>query len=199
MTTLAIDTSTPQGSVAILTDRKLIFSELIQAGRSHSSQLFACLERALVIAPSIDQIAVGLGPGSYAGVRIAISAAIGFGIATGAKLLGLASIVALDEGDYISLGDARRGSFYFAEVRGGECLVGPMLLSAEELCEKLAESSGLPVYASEILPDFPQVEIRYPSAERLARFAEIGRSVYSREDLEPIYLRDPHITQPKPR
>ena len=41
VTTLAIDTSTPQGSVAILTDRKLIFSELIQAGRSHSSQLFA--------------------------------------------------------------------------------------------------------------------------------------------------------------
>ena len=197
MTTLSIDTSTPQGSVAVLKNGELIFSELIQAGRSHSSQLFACLERALATVPAIDQIAVGLGPGSYAGVRIAISAAIGFGIATGAKLLGLTSIVALDEGHYLAVGDARREVFYFSEVRKGECVSGPMLLSAAELREKLAQSCGMPVYASEVLPAFPQAELRYPSAERLARLAEAGRSVFSRENLEPIYLRDPHITQPR--
>ena len=77
-TTLAIETSTHQGSLALLHRGEMIFSESCGAGRSHSSLLFAVLERALKALPEgsrIDLIAVGLGPGSYAGVRIAIAAA----------------------------------------------------------------------------------------------------------------------------
>lgn len=201
MTILAIETSTHQGSVAVLHDGQIIFSESCGAGRSHSSLLFAVLERAIKAVPEparIDQIAVGLGPGSYAGVRIAISAATGFSLATGAALVGLPSIVALGEGDYIALGDARRESFYFALVRGGECVEGPLLLSAEELAEKLATNT-LPVIASEeitaVLPC--AIELCYPCAERLAKLAAEGRSIMLRGDLEPIYLREAHITVAK--
>ena len=197
MTVLAIDTSTPQGSVAVLSDGAWLFSEVCEGGRTHSSQLFAVIERALAVSPRIDQVAVGLGPGSYAGVRIAISAAVGFGIATGAQVLGMPSIAALEEGDYIALGDARRETFYFAQVRDGECVEGPVLLTSAELHEKLDQAAGLPIYTSESLPAFPCAQVRYPSAERLARLAVSGRSVIARDNLEPIYLREPHITAPR--
>lgn len=202
MTTLAIETSTHQGSVAVLHEGQLLFSESCGAGRSHSSLLFAVLERALKTVPEgkgIDQLAVGLGPGSYAGVRIAISAATGYALATGVKLVGLPSIVALSEGDYVAVGDARRESFYFALIRNGECVEGPRLLSAEELAQRLADCP-LPVFASEEIPGLEpadRVQLRYPSAERLALLAAEGRSILMRENLEPIYLRDPHITKSK--
>ncbi len=197
-TILAIETSTHQGSVAVLHNGELVFSESCGAGRSHSSLLFSVLERALQAAPRIDRIAVGLGPGSYAGVRIAISAATGFALATGAELVGLPSIVALGEGEFIALGDARRESYYFALVRGGECVEGPVLLSAGELTQKLAGYS-LPVLASEeIAAIMPGVlKLCYPCAERLARLAAQGRSIVMRGDLEPIYLREAHITVAK--
>ncbi|MCX6967736.1 MAG: tRNA (adenosine(37)-N6)-threonylcarbamoyltransferase complex dimerization subunit type 1 TsaB [Verrucomicrobia bacterium] len=196
-TILAIETSTHQGSVAVLHEGQIVFSESCGAGRSHSSLLFGVLERALKVG-RIDRIAVGLGPGSYAGVRIAISAATGLALSTGAELVGLPSIVALGEGDYVALGDARRESYYFALVRAGECVEGPVLFSAEELAQKLGECS-LPVVASEeigaVIP--AALEFRFPCAERLARLAAEGRSIVARGDLEPIYLRELHITTAK--
>ena len=201
MTLVAIETSTHQGSVAVLHEGQVVFAESCGAGRSHSSLLFAVLERALQAVPKsagIDQIAVGLGPGSYAGVRIAISAATGFALATGAELVGLPSIVALGEGEYVALGDARRESYYYSLVRNGECVEGPVLLSAEELAQKLTENT-LPVLASEeiaaVIPG--AIELRYPCAERLAKLAAQGRAIMSRGDLEPIYLREAHITVAK--
>src|SRR4051812_19164549 len=65
------------------------------------------------------RVIVGLGPGSYAGVRIAISTAIGLGAAGGAELMGYPSICAISSqtSDYAVIGDARRRSFFFARVR----------------------------------------------------------------------------------
>lgn len=197
MIILAIDTSTSQGSVALLEDGAIVFDEEFQAGRSHSSLLFGALERVLSVAPKPDMIAIGLGPGSYAGARIAISAAIGLSLATGATLVGLPSIVALEDGEYVALGDARRESFYFAHVQNGECVEGPLLLSNQELLTKLSASADLPLYASETISVVPGVALRYPSAKRLARLAAGERSIFARGNLEPIYLRPPHITQSK--
>jgi len=199
MITLVIETSTPRGSVALFDGSALLFSEAFEAGRSHSAQLFGVLERALCGRQRVGRVAVGLGPGSYAGVRIAISAAIGYSVAGGAELAGLPSIIALDDGDYVALGDARRESYYFAVVRQGECVEGPLLVPAEELPAKLAwaQAQKLPVFSSELLPTAPESQLRFPCAERLGRSIAAGKPMVVGETLEPIYLREPHITQPK--
>lgn len=198
MTILSVDTSTTRGSVALLRDGQKIFGEDFVADRSHSASLFASLERARAAAPQIDQIAIGLGPGSYAGVRIAIAAAIGLHLATEAGLLGLPSVAALetDTDRYIAAGDARRQTFYWTEVDRGICTDGPHLLSEAEFRDRLAATT-LPVYATEPLAGIPGVRIALPSATLLARLAAAGRGITARGDLEPIYLREPHITQPK--
>lgn len=202
MITLAIETSTNEGSVALFRDEELLFSNSFQSGRSHSSILFVALEKALAVAPigAEDQIVVGLGPGSYAGVRIGISAAVGLSVATGAKLVGIPSIATLGGGRYLALGDARRETYYFAKVDEGACLEGPILVTAEELAAKLsATESEWRRISSESLPLVPGLEIAFPSAVRLGQLAVAGRSVIARDHLEPVYLRDPHITLPKPR
>jgi len=193
LATLVLETSTPRGGVALFRAAELVFSHGFTADRSHSSSLFTVIESALGAERRPDQIVVGLGPGSYAGVRVAIAAAIGLSVATGAELIGIPSVAALGEGEYLALGDARRGAYSFAHVRNGEVIAGPLLLNRGELEGRLG---GLPAYSSEEL-GLPGVEIRYPLAERLGRLAIAGRSIYARGVLEPIYLREPHITTPK--
>ena len=201
MTILAIDTSTNHGTVALLADGELRLDETFTADRSTSSTLFAVLERAVAIAPRVDQVAIGLGPGSYAGVRIAIAAAIGLELGLGARLVGLPSVAALetDAPSYLAIGDARRDTFYFTRVEDGLCLEGPLLATAAELHAHLAAHPALPVFTSVPLPAFPAAQIALPSAVRLARLAHTARGLTATGDLEPIYLREPHITQPKAR
>lgn len=201
MITLAIDTSTPQGSVAMLQDGAMILDDQFMADRSHSASLFTTLERVLGEHPRIDQIAIGLGPGSYAGIRISIAAALGLQLAHNAELVGLPSVAGLAAklDDYVAIGDARRETFYFTRVEGGICTDGPRLLTESELRETLGAFAGLPVFTSAPLPAFPEAQVVHPSAAILGRLAAEQQGITARGDLEPIYLREPHITRPKPR
>src|SRR5688572_16579722 len=125
---LAIETSTPDASVAVREDGTTTFEESFIADRAHSVRLFVSLETAVREASSLDRIAVGPGPGSYAGVRRAIAAAIGLQFARGAELVGVPSVAALDVDldDYCVIGDARREPYYFTRVTKGICLEGPL-------------------------------------------------------------------------
>ena len=201
MITLAIDTSTPHGSVALLAEGSLVFDERFTADRSHSSSLFVALEKARALVEHVDQIAVGLGPGSYAGVRIAIAAALGLRLALGARLVGIPSVAALETHApaYIAIGDARRESFYFSRIEQGLCMEGPLLATEAELTQRLAALRALPVYATAAVPQFPAAQIALPSAALLSGLAAAERGIIATENLEPIYLREPHITQPKAR
>lgn len=201
MIVLAIDTSTPRGSVALLADAAVVFEERFIADRSHSASLFPALEKARALVERVDQVVVGLGPGSYAGVRIAIAAALGLELSLGAKLAGVPSVAALDVAarEYVVIGDARRETFYFTRVAEGVCAEGPLLATAEELAARLAGCRELPLYATADVPGFSAAEIVHPSAAILARLATSGRGIVATGDIEPIYLREPHITAPKAR
>ena len=201
MTILAIDTSTNHGSVALLADGEMRLEETFIADRTTSSSLFAVIERAVALAPRVDQVAIGLGPGSYAGVRIAIAAAIGLELGIGAQLIGIPSVAALetDAAGYLAVGDARRETFYFTRVVDGVCVEGPLLATEAELLERIAAHAELPVFASVPLSAFSIAQFALPSAVRLARLADAARGITATGDLEPIYLREPHITLPKVR
>ncbi|WP_110931628.1 tRNA (adenosine(37)-N6)-threonylcarbamoyltransferase complex dimerization subunit type 1 TsaB [Paenibacillus bouchesdurhonensis] len=76
---LALDTSTSILSVAVMEDGKLLAERNIRAERNHSAYLVTAIEEALAEAgldkKELDGIAVGVGPGSYTGVRIAVTTA----------------------------------------------------------------------------------------------------------------------------
>src|SRR2546423_14484335 len=114
MKMLALEMSTAQGSIAFRDDGTALFDCDFAADRKHSGAFFENLQRCLEQFGSPEQIVVGIGPGSYAGVRIAIASALGLRSATGAKMVGIPSICALDvePDDYCVIGDARRQSFF---------------------------------------------------------------------------------------
>jgi len=198
--TLALEMSTAHGSIAFHADGGALFDCAFAADRKHSGAFFENVQLCLKRFGAPEQIVVGIGPGSYAGVRIAIATALGLRSSTGAKLAGLPSICALDveASGYCVIGDARRQSFFFARIASGRLIEGPILESEAELQGRLKQLA-LPIFASESLPQFSQVKPAYPSAALLAKMAVAsGGEIGDMESLEPIYLREPHITVPKP-
>ena len=115
MKILALELSTARGSIAWLDEVDLVMREWTN-DRKNSGPFFVNLQNIREKFGPPEEIIVGLGPGSYAGVRIAISAAIGLQVTSKTRLIGYPSICAMEcEADeYGVIGDARRQSFFFA-------------------------------------------------------------------------------------
>ena len=198
MKILAMDLSSGRGSIAWSGGAGEVFDVAFANDRKHSGQFFENLQGTLQRFGTPELIVVGLGPGSYAGTRIAIAAASGLAAATGAHVCGLSSVRAFGTNvtEYSVVGDARRQSFFFAHVVARECMEGPLLYTRDELLTRI-RGSAQPVFASEQIADAPEAVLSYPSARVLAEIARVAPETLATQPLEPIYLREPHITYPK--
>ena len=199
MKILALELSSARGSLAWL-NAEVEFVREWRNDRKNSAAFFENLQLVRQKFGVPEAIIVGLGPGSYAGTRIAISAAIGIQLCSDARLIGWPSICAMesDPEEYCVVGDARRKSFFFARIFKNELVEGPTLFSHRDLKPKLESfKPAMPVFSSELLQEFKHPVICFPSAAVLARLAEEPGHSFFLPPLEPIYMREPHITLSK--
>ena len=205
---LALDCSTSRGSMALghrVMQEPPVDHDLREfpTGRGCGGEMFLVLQEALAFIRNfgepLAEIIVGLGPGSYSGVRQSIAAATGLAAATGATLYGVPSVLGLASGrrTFHAVGDARRGTFYYTAVQNDLCLAGPELLAdATELARRLAAHPDWPVCAVEsALPGgvLPEAKVALPSADV---FLFLAPSTRLSPPLEPIYLRPVNVTLP---
>jgi len=199
MKILALELSTSRGSLAWL-DGEIEFTCEWPNDRKNSAAFFRNLQEVRREFGAPEAIAVGLGPGSYAGTRIAISAGIGIQLSCDARLIGYPSICAMecDAQEYCVIGDARRQSFFFAHIFKNELIEVPTLFSELELKAKLESlNPATRILSSDLAPQFHPTVISFPSALILGRLANESRRRFCLPPLEPIYMREPHITIPK--
>jgi tRNA threonylcarbamoyladenosine biosynthesis protein TsaB len=195
---LALELTSARGSLA-WRDGDLEWRRDWANDRKNSGEFFQNLAEVQKQFGPPARIVVGLGPGSYAGTRIAISAAIGLHLATKAELIGLPSLCAIecDAPEYAVVGDARRQSFFLARLQNRIMSAPPALQTEAELRNALGLlNAETPVFAIEALRQFDGLAVRYPSAEILARLAVEENRAFVLPPLEPMYLREPHITTP---
>src|SRR5688572_10979775 len=201
MRTLALEFSSTRRSVAaIVPDREPV--EAVAASGERNTQAFALIADVLKKVHwdrrDIECIAVGLGPGSYTGVRVAISIAQGWQIARDVKLLGLSSADAIAEqaridglrGPITCLIDAQRQEFYGAVYELDDAAARSVqLLHIETLAQANERAAQGEVIVS---PDeHPLITRRiFPTAAVLARMASARSDYLPGEKLEPIYLRE---------
>jgi tRNA threonylcarbamoyladenosine biosynthesis protein TsaB len=126
MNLLVLDTSTERAAVGLSTKAGRVYLAATEAGRRHGRDLIprvaAVLDEAGLTAGEVDVLGVGLGPGSYTGLRVGVIAAKTLAYVTGAVLIGLDSLEAVGrnapaEAMRISIiGDAQRGDLYVADL-----------------------------------------------------------------------------------
>lgn len=132
MLLLALETATDTCGVAVLQDDELVAEMHLHQPRVHSARLTPLIEEALnqaAVSPeSLDAVAVSMGPGSYTGLRIGVSTAKGWALATSANLVGVPTLEAYasqlvplaSSGDVACvLLDARRDEVYAGAFRVG--------------------------------------------------------------------------------
>jgi len=203
-TLLALDLSTAHGSIAVVRGDAVLFEASFQSERSHNAQVFAPLREALVAAgDDLTGIVIGIGPGSYTGVRIAIAAAQGIALSRNVWCVGWSSLTAPDfdaPAGYSVLGDARRQSFYVARVENGRLLPSIETVSPEAARERVSGGDWLTLDAKVPL-GIEQVRLARPCARRLAKnvqalsAAEVAE--LAAQPLTPHYLAEAFITQAK--
>ena len=206
MTILALEFSSPQRSVAVLrTDGPVAAAEAVETG-GRGTNAFRMIEEVLARGEDereqIDVLAVGLGPGSYTGIRAAISLAQGWQLARGVKLLGVSSaeVIAAQARAEKILGrvnvviDAQRNEFYLATYEiadGGWRETGPLkIVPAAEVQSRAGAGAGGILAGPEVTRWFPGGRLVFPRAAVLAELAAARSDYTPGENLEPIYLRE---------
>ena len=190
---VSLDASTTRGSVALVSGQRVIEEVFVDAPRGRGGALFSALENILLGTAAITRVIVGIGPGSYNGIRSAIAVAWGISTARGIPLVGISSLLGLDEGSYCAVGDARRGQYYFARVSSGKFVAEPDLLQKNQLVAAVQQTPGLPIVAPAPIEFLQGVIVRTPSAARLAHLARD----WEPNCPQPLYLKAAHITAPK--
>jgi tRNA threonylcarbamoyl adenosine modification protein YeaZ len=217
MITLAIDTSTPRGAVALLRDDKPLAEGIFdrsQPGQNLFDTTAQLLSANQLLVNDIGLLAVGLGPGSFTGIRVGIAAAKGLALPRKLPIKGASSFDALaltalpqlprDCPQLCVLGDARRDEIYFALYdQQGRCAKKCQIATIEAVADEIHHpiwfvSSEMGRYKDGITALFGGFASicetpLFPSAAAVGWLAyhqfrdQGGRSD---EELEPIYLRE---------
>lgn len=206
MTILALEFSSSHRSVAVL--HKNGVAEAVQTG-GQGTNAFSLIEKVLaeagMVRRQIEVIAIGLGPGSYTGIRVALSIAQGWHLAHGVKLLGLSSaecLAAQAQAEQI-LGRVN----VVIDAQRNECYRAAYEISPEHWREveplRIVPLSRIQSHANaretSIGPEasrwLREGRTAFPSAAMLGRLAK-GRSDFiSGDKLMPIYLRESNYTK----
>jgi len=194
---LAIETSSAHASVAVARDGELLAVRRFDAPRGRGAELFAVLEELRPHWHDADRLALGLGPGSYNGLRVACAVAGSCQLALRLDLVTAPSPCLLDVPDehYFAIGDARGSRFYVGEVEQ-RALSGEIALLDETALAARVAAARVPVYRVGSVAGYNHLPTSTPDAAVLARLAPQLPPVDPRE-LEPLYLKPPHITTPR--
>lgn len=152
MTILGLDTATPATVAGVLRDDGVAFEarhDPVPGERpGHATRLLALVDEVLAAArmelAGVTRIAVGVGPGSFTGLRIGIASARGLAQATGAELVGVSSLRALAAGAdprraVAAVVDARRGEVFTGAWIGDTEVMAPAALPPDRLAHALRE------------------------------------------------------------
>ncbi len=218
MNLLALDTSTSQAALVVVTTRGAVRiagpDPSARHGRALIPAIQSLLKSAGLVPADLDGLAVGLGPGSYTGLRVGLTAAKTLAYALGKPLAGFDSLEAIawnapeSARDVAVIADAQRGDLYAADFardapggplrRVGSTRVvaldrwlrerpdGAFVLGPALGVEKLAAL----IPAAIARPDDPGRNS--PDPIRLAEFAREVWASGRRDEpffLEPVYLR----------
>jgi tRNA threonylcarbamoyladenosine biosynthesis protein TsaB len=200
MKILAVEFSSEVRSVALLQGGDLLGQAAESGGRRVIGLVEQALQQAGCEREEVETIAVGLGPGSYNGIRCAIAFAQGWQLGRGVNLVGVSSIECLAARAEMEeifrtvniVVDAQRNEFYLARFEiaaGARRPLEPLRLAALSEIEKRA-AAGEKIVGPDIVPWFPRAMNLYPDAVMLGRLAAARTDFVSGENLEPIYLRE---------
>lgn len=212
MIALALDTATSSTVVGLLTDDGTIREarDDVEPGQRprHTQRLLAMAAELLADAGAgfdrLELLVVGIGPGTFTGLRIGIATARALGQATGAALVGVSTLRVLaanNSGPTLALIDAGRGEVFAAGYDDGRELIRPTAVAPADLRALtgdrrwLAIGSGALRFRGQVEDAFVTVPPDESASHRVSAATMLGLAleddVDARGAVTPLYLRLP--------
>lgn len=191
---LLLDSSNKYLTVALAKDGVLYDSIFYEAWQRQSevmvSEIDNILNRNKVAKEELNAIVVGVGPGSYTGVRISLTIAKVMAYSLKIKLYKVSSLSLLKHGNLptICLFNARSGRSYFAVYEGEKQLVADKVLPNEEVAKYIDEHPDFLLSGDSDVFNKESVEYNIPL--NLANSINDKNLVKDIFSLNPIYLKD---------
>lgn len=217
-TVLALDAAGSACSAALWHAGALVARRWEAMDRGHAEALMPMVEDVVrgYGYPSLDLICVGVGPGGYTGLRIALAAARGLGLATGLPILGIANPEihqrmarrVCPDGLVAVVLETRRADFYVQIFgRDGTALEPAAVLSAAQAAARFVQADSPLVIAgdavvrfAELVSDLPTgwtlLDPQHADAGVLAELGAERSARASRIPPQPLYLRPPDTAAP---
>jgi tRNA threonylcarbamoyladenosine biosynthesis protein TsaB len=221
MKLLAIETSTPGASVALVEGQTTLAAASRIDRVGHATFLVPaidfCFHQVGWVPTDLDAVVVDVGPGLYTGIRVGLATAQGLAAATGIPIIPAISVDALAlearTGHRLiwAVVDVRRGEFAVGRYRpvpGGVVKEGSVELMKPEVLRAMLEPApdqSLVVGDIGALPEglfrgMNRVKTGRPRYPYAVALAEIGAGRYDRDEfprpdeIRPLYLREPDVT-----
>jgi len=214
MLILAIDTALAVCAAGVFDtdDRKMVASESLAMVRGHAEALMPLIARVMDKAGTefndLDRVAVTVGPGSFTGLRVGISAARGIALVSGKPAVGISTLLAYsaphiandDDAAIVAAIDARHDQVYlqvFAST--GRTLIAPALSTVRDAVHAAVPGSGRIVGSGARLlaaewpaAAAPPLMVDSQDAPAIEWVARLGAAV-QKTDIAPapFYLRGP--------
>ena len=201
MLLLVLDTALDATTVAVARDGAILARRCVPMERGHQERLAGLAAEVMAEAgvgfSELQRIGVGVGPGSFTGVRVGLAFAKGLALAWDAPLVGIGSLEALavsaeSSGVIAAAIDARRGRVYLQLFRDGAPLTPPDVVEIEAAAHLVEENGAAVVVGSGaplLKPTGEPAPTAWPSPEALVRLAQAA--VLPTEPPLPLYLRPP--------
>ena len=149
---LLMDSSNTELSIGVVEDNKLTYKTSFPAWQRQSELMIPELEKALNATgkelKDVEKIVVGKGPGSYTGLRIAMTIAKVVGVLNGCKLVLVSSLQMLGPVNekFIALMNARSGRSYIGVYDNGKTVLADDIMTNDDVRKYIEEHQDFKVY-----------------------------------------------------
>jgi tRNA threonylcarbamoyladenosine biosynthesis protein TsaB len=214
MRVIGIETSSRRGSVALVEEGRPVLFGSHEQLNAHAEAILPIVHRLMAEAgwprTSLDRVAVGIGPGSFTGLRVGIALAQGIALGLGIPVVGVGSLQAMaaavpvrDTRSRCPLLDARRNEVFAALYASeGAELAAPVALPRAGLRDALDRvcPRAQRLVLGEICAELDLLDEPLRGAQtdlpHAIWTAVLGATLPPPEAVEPLYVRDAGATTP---
>ena len=194
MLTLCIDTAYKYLTLVLMEDDKIIDSISFECFKRQSEEVFVYLDKLFneskVDKKDIDAMCITKGPGSYTGVRIAITIAKTICYALHIKMYGVSSLKILEDNDHptICVFNARSGRSYVGVYHNDEIILDDQVMENDKLLSYISSHQDY-----KISGDAKHLGIKQEEVDVIANLAKAENDINLVNDifaLKPKYLKE---------
>lgn len=202
---LAVDTSYERGLLVVFSKNGVLFQVEMPKKYDHGKEICGAIKKGLDFLEAnnlkLSALFCGIGPGSFVGIRIALSTLLGFSMALDLPLMGFCSHQALllDKQDCFIFMKASGEQGYLSGYKNGQQTLPFQVVALADIEKYMSKNASLLTDQAEKIPGFLNIKkILGPNASGvfLACLPLLDKIIDEKSFIKPNYVKPPSVSVP---